>query len=245
MLENELVGQIRGGMGRLVTAVGYHRAAWALGGITATNLRRFCEASPPKPISPPKRRAVRPAAAGATGELERFELLEPVRLLVRRGIETYGQRATARAIGGVSAPGIAKFAGSNARVYSGTWRRLLAWYDACVQAGTPAVDPEEMEVAITALVRDLAPDVAARTAGELRAIVEEAFRLNPVVMPLTETNSAAQRSRQRARPSEKRVPDPVPAATVVPPVSAVRVLPGRRPARFRAGRLLRPRALRK
>lgn len=141
---------------------------------------------------------------------------------------------------GVSATGIAKFAQGNARVFSCTWRRLLSWYDACVEAGAPPVDSKQMAIAIAALVRDLAPDVAARTVVELREFVEEAFRLHPVVMPLMDVSPTPRASRPRVRPRVMGIRQEVPAAG---PTPAGRVLPGRRPARFRGGMLLRGRAL--
>lgn len=240
MTERELVQEVRTGVARLIDAVGEHRAAWALGGITATNLRRFATATSPAPPSP---RTRKPQAEPA-GET-RWELLEEIREFARQLVDEVGQRPAARTIGKVSPSGLAKFAKSTSRPYRPLWRQLLLWYD----AGCPGTRVAELTIAIQSalsiLTRDLPPEIREQIQTQMQDIVRTA-RASSSAPAQTNTRTPVPPTRAvavdgeaaRPRPGKRRPrPDP---PTSAPEVSTG-LLPGRRSARFRAGHLLRSR----
>lgn len=236
MTERELVNQVRADLTRLIDAVGEHRAAWALSGITPANLRRFAEAKPPAPVRPRTRRPEAESAAET-----RWELLEEIRNLVAQSIELNGARATARTIGKVSPPGLVKFAGSSSRPYRPLWRQLLNWYDAG-HPGTHAPEPvDAIRAALLVLTRDLPADTRKRTCTELRSILRDRHRAAQRDAPPTASAAAcdAPPARGGSRPAPK---DGTAANAGSPAPERGGLLPGRRRARFRAGLLLRQRS---
>jgi hypothetical protein len=226
----DLAAEVRERVERLVSELGPGGAARALGEISMPALQRIRALHAPKPVRPvlvkEPRRPRGPADATP-------ELVELVRARVRQEIEAEGLRPASREIRAGTWTALKKFAYSASRPYRTTWPALLAWYQE-VSEQAPTLDANAVEAAIRVLIHDLAdtPAVQADVVAGIRRCLAQVYGADAVAEP-----------RQDPAPAPEPVSVRSEAGAAAQSEGAGRdrgpTLPGRRPARFRAGRLLR------